>query len=190
MIISFIGSPSSGKTSNASLLFSELKQTGIPAEFLSEFARIYISKKRIETKSKSIILTDQDQLNILREQMDLEDVLLGLDLEEMLIVTDSSPFNSLLYMTPGFREDFKKTDLCKKLIERNVKLNPLTFLSYPVSSSKDPNRIHSADFSLEIHNSIKDVLKDFLEINTLNPLLGDLQTRSKSVITLTYERIL
>lgn len=190
MLVNYIGSPSSGKTSSAALLFSELKDLGFPCEFITEFARIYIAKKRFNDSNTQVVLTDFDQSEIFRNQFELENIMLGSS-NDPLILTDSSVWNSVLYMTPDFREQFKQTDLCKEAIDRQNKINPLTFLSYPVGfSSNDPNRVHSKEQSEKIHESIKDVLKDFIDIDSFFPLIGVLQRRHQNIIASVYERIL
>src|ERR1700677_2459612 len=140
MLVNFVGSPSSGKTSSAALLFSELKDLGFPCEFITEFARIYIAKKRYNDSQTKVVLSDLDQSEIFKNQFELENIMLGSS-NDPLILTDSSVWNSVLYMTPDFREEFKKSELCQKAIDRHAKISPLVFLSYPVNfSSNDPNR--------------------------------------------------
>ena len=54
MYVNFIGAPCSGKTTSAAKLFAELKEMGLEVEFVSEYARLYIAKKRIANNFNKI----------------------------------------------------------------------------------------------------------------------------------------
>jgi len=94
MLIAFVGSPCSGKTTAAAALFSELKNMGKPAEFFPEYAREYIMKKRFTEKTSE--LNEQDQLNIYDGQKGIEESYKVMS-PNSITITDGSTLNSYFY---------------------------------------------------------------------------------------------
>lgn len=171
MLIGFVGAPCSGKTTTAALVFAALKQMGKIVEFIPECARSYICQKRREEGNK-FTLDDWDQTEISFAQSNMESLFLesGTD----IVVTDSSLFNALLYMSPEFREDF-----LVKFSFQNYKYDYLFHCPpvIPHSSIKDPNRLHDYNTSLEIEKSIPEIIK-----HPYITVTGDAQTRSEKII--------
>jgi nicotinamide riboside kinase len=97
MLIGFLGIPSSGKTTLAAMTFVELKRMGVSAEFVVEIARSYIALKRQQGQD-NVVLLDEDQAQIMRQQAAAERLMND---KRVIVVSDSSPLNSLLYLTDG-----------------------------------------------------------------------------------------
>ena len=68
MLVTFIGSPISGKTTTAAQVFAELKKAGMPAEFVCEIARTFIANLRYNRQGDTIKLDDDNQLDIMSQQ--------------------------------------------------------------------------------------------------------------------------
>jgi thymidylate kinase len=168
MLVSFVGSPCSGKTTTSAMLFAKLKAGGVPVENVQEYARLYIAKKRLAYRAKGEVFTsehlqDDDQWNIMRTQAEWE-LSLDVSLEDLpgsLVVSDSSALNSLLYMSAGKREAHEVKFLAKKLRARTA----LIFYCRPVDVSsaavkeKDPNRVHSRAQAEDLDTQWPDLLK-------------------------------
>lgn len=155
MLFNFIGCPQSGKTTTAAMAFAGLKEVGIVSEFITEQARFYIAKLKLSiTPGDSIVLRDEDQLAIMRQQVECDETFVRACGDNVLIVSDSSPLNSTLYMTPNFRE----TPEVQTLLKRSLAITTMSFYSRPIPrpshSMTDPNRVHTFDQSLEIDKQI------------------------------------
>src|SRR6185436_12571198 len=143
MKINFIGSPCSGKTTTAAMVFADLKELGISCEFVVEQARLYIANKRytqLKITNNSITLTDQDQLQILKNQIQIENIFQISCDEETILICDSSPFNSLFYMTNQTRSQESTQNTIQEIITNA----DVIFYAPPVDRSYeiDVNRIH------------------------------------------------
>lgn len=184
MLISFIGSPCSGKTTTASLVFSNLKNTGVAAEYVPEYARLYIAQKRVAANLKpsdKLKLTDDDQINIMRQQLHYEKTMKLACGKDVSIVADSSSLGALLYMS----EECRASEEVKKMIQEAVSLQDLLFLVPPVQAMDyplDPNRVHSAEESQAIHDSLQKVLAEHCPTVTAIHISGDAKLRSHLVI--------
>jgi hypothetical protein len=165
MFVSFVGSPCSGKTTTSSMLFSKLKQSGLPVESLGEYARVYIAKKMLQCKSNGtpFALTDEDQWNIMQTQGEWE-CILDASLATVpggLVISDTSSLNSLLYMSKEFRESPDVKAFTRGLVKHSA----LVFYSKPVdlpaySLAPDPNRVHTPAQSDAIDKAIPEFLKE------------------------------
>lgn len=164
MIVSFLGCPASGKTTLAAMLFAEAKTRGITnTDLLTEQARLYIAEKRdrladIGLDHRPFTLSEEDQVNILADQVRYEEAM-HRSLPEGLVVTDTAPFNSLLYMPPEVRESLEVS--C--LVERALALPRLVFYCTPLPhvNGEDPNRIHDQDQSMAIDALMPEVLTHY-----------------------------
>ncbi len=170
MLLRFIGAPCSGKTTTAAMVFSALKNDGAVVEFIPEQARFYIARRRLELKlqpAEQLVLTPEDQEAIFRQQFINEHMLLQVGGPSVVVVTDSSPFNSLLYMAEDHREKFFQSDIWKKFKtwEETTKHKVLNFYSPLVTRSKelDANRIHSEQQSYDIDQSISAIFEKAYE---------------------------
>jgi adenylate kinase family enzyme len=185
MLIGFIGAPCSGKTTTAALVFAALKQMGRIVEFIPELARVYICKKREEEGNK-ITLDDWDQADIIIQQAIYEDLFVNSGTD--FVLTDSSVYNALLYMTPEFR----KQPLVSEYMHEISKYDYLFHCPIPQNCSirrdhcpsvvphtiiNDPNRLHDYSTSLEIEKSIPNIIK-----HPYITITGDAQTRAEKII--------
>lgn len=165
MKVSFIGSPSSFKTTLAAMLFANLKQLGISCEFFPEYARAYIAQKRVNKKLQpkdKLILTDSDQATIMANQFETESIIQLSVGKSVLLITDSSPLNALFYMS----EETRKDENVISYSHMSSILTDLVFYCPPMEfpgnfNSFDPNRIHDKNESLKIDQIIPIVLKEF-----------------------------
>jgi nicotinamide riboside kinase len=156
MLAAFVGVPCSSKTSTAARLFADLKERELSAEFLGEYARIYIAQKRRLEADAFVGLDNLDQAAILQEQAKLEEVL-SAD-HRCVVIADSSAINSLLYMSDDFirlSERYIMPYGQKNIIElarECAARYDLVFRCTPVRPGVmyDPNRIHSYEQSLEL----------------------------------------
>lgn len=159
MLVTFVGSPASGKTTVAATIFAELKKTGMPVEFVAERARLYIAKLKQQSPRNQhpIILGDMDQLQIMEMQM-ADEMTMHLSNPKGIVVSDSSALNSLFYMTKNCREELLNDP---HAIQRfNELYNPATTLCYyceptMMMNTLDPNRVHSLEESLKVDELIR-----------------------------------
>lgn len=180
MIIEFLGCPRSGKTTTAARVFANLKEAGFNCEYIPEQARFYIAQKRVNAGLKpeeSLTLDDEDQKNILQKQVIAIHLMLASCGKDAIIVTDSSPYNSLLYMTPEGRSK----EIVKNIIKSIKDLPTIKFYSLPVEwlGGLDPNRIHNQEQSLKINEDIVTTILPMLKDEPVK-LLGDSDTRWRS----------
>ncbi len=192
MLLSIIGSPCSGKTTTAAMVFAQLKEHGILAEFIPEQARTYIARKRIQqglTSEDPVLLTDDDQLKIMNLQIDLEKVMKQACNPETVIVCDSSSLNALFYMS----DELLQSEQIKSMIEEAKILYDGIFYCPPLKSfvAGDSNRVHGMDFSHEFHSRVPEMFKTHLEGLAFSAVLsGEPQARCFGMFTNVMDRIL
>lgn len=156
MLINFIGAPCSGKSTTAGRVYAELKDQGYPAEFVPEQARRYIAANRYDS------LDGLDQIVIMEKQFKEESIFA--EGSQALVVADSSPLNSLLYMTNGIRMTLDVEKVLGRLKERNESIPSVAFLCEPVKPAlllPDPNRLHTWEQSVALHEQVKEVLAKY-----------------------------
>ena len=197
MLIGFIGCPCSGKTTTGALLFAKLKEAGFVAEFLPEQARNYIAHlhyHNIQSGSSDtqIVLTDQDQINIMMQQFSLEKRFKVVCQSDSAIIADSSSVNALFYMSNEARKSATTQLLCETITKRKhydviFRCSPI----YEKTISNDKNRIHSQDQSLAIDAQISQVLDDyFLDSFPVVLLEGSIKQRASQAIGVVLSRLL
>ena len=183
MLVSFIGSPCSGKTTTAAMLFAALKEQGNPCEFITEQARSYIAELRFSRKIAppgEVKLNDDDQIAIMLRQLHL-DTATRYSVGDGLVITDSSPLLSLLYMTQHCRERMRGHTM------EAINQTDLVFFSPSIQISYhglDPNRVHTLEQGLEIERSIFPVFKALCPeiFPKVVPLKGTPQTRHSQAL--------
>ena len=180
VLIGFIGSPCSGKTTTAARLFADLKDFGYVAEFVPEQARLYIAHQR-QLTSETVTLTDADQFQILKSQRSAEELMLHGD---TIVVTDSSILNTLLYLSSEFQSEsfLKEVDVAARRYD-------LLFRCPPVQTTAicDPNRVHSFAQSVELHGRLDQLLA--ARNVTSIPLGGSTRQRASAAMSLVLERL-
>lgn len=180
MLIGFIGCPNSGKTTTAAQVFADLKQLGISSEFLPEQARYHIAKKRWSeslSPSQSVPLQDEDQEKILDQQAKTESIFKKACGQDVILLTDTCTYNSLLYMSPECQDNEirkRNWNYCKY---------DLLFYSKPIpyeTNLLDPNRVHSETEALKIDSRIPELIKT-LNL-TVHPVFGNSDQRKQHVL--------
>jgi nicotinamide riboside kinase len=174
LLIGFVGSPSSGKSTSAALLFSELKKLGEPVEFFPEYARQHIMEMRYQ--KKPIILDDKEQALIKSFQQISEDFILNNSGREVIVVTDGSSCNASFYCEQTFPEP-------------NCNRYDILFYARPIETfaSNDGNRVHDADFSKKID---KKMLQYFLEYHQPNLVVleGSVEERLEKMMRAVFNK--
>ncbi len=166
MLVNFIGCPQSGKTTTAAMLFASMKETGMVAEFNPEQARFHIARLRVKMGLRpedGMSLTNMDQYEIMLAQVEADETLVKACGPKVYIVSDSSPLNSMLYMT----QEFRLSPLVQNLAQRSLNITDQSFHMLPIYKPylDDPNRIHSEAQSKEIDRNIPDLLAQFPGLN-------------------------
>lgn len=166
MLFNFIGCPQSGKTTTAAMLFASMKETGMVAEFTPEQARFYIARLRVKhqiSPEKSFSLDDADQFEIMKAQVEADETLVKACGQKVFIVSDSSPLNSMLYMSEWYRN----TKEVQELAARSLAITTLSFHALPIYKPylEDPNRIHTEEQSRFIDSQIPALLSRYPGLN-------------------------
>lgn len=135
-------------------------------EFSSEQARFYIARRRVFLGLKpgeGLTLHDEDQLEIMHHQVEADEVLVKACGPDVLIISDSSPLNSMLYMS----RDFRGTPAVKALAQKSLSYTRTSFYAQPIYRPyrQDPNRIHDELQSREIDKLIPELLQEFPGLN-------------------------
>jgi len=172
MLIEFVGCPSSGKTTIAAKLFARIKEAELPAEFLVEQARSYIVEAKLFRQTQDLVLDDRDQRSICEKQLKMESDWSFVCSPETILICDSSPLNSFLYMG-SVTSSFKGP-----VLARHRDLKPLVFECGYVNFNplvRDSNRIHS---QTQI-KAIDEKVREFLVVNSIQtiPLQGSLDSK-------------
>jgi hypothetical protein len=162
VLFNFIGCPQSGKTTTAAMAFAGLKEVGMISEFITEQARFYIAQRKLQfglTPEDPLQLSDEDQVAIMTRQVEWDETFVRACGPDVMIVSDSSPLNSMLYMSPASRQSPQVI----ALKERSLAITHHSFYSRPIprpaTTLADPNRVHSFEQSLEIDSWIPELLK-------------------------------
>jgi nicotinamide riboside kinase len=163
MLVRFIGAPISGKTTVAAQVFAQLKLSGQPnVEFVVEQARTFIAERKYGLlDAQTPTLNDNDQLQILRRQMQAEEVMEHSVGRDGVVITDSSIFNSFWYMSDAFLVQTLNDPQIHHHLETYKDPHNLLFLCapIPVMVQADRNRLHNSKESRAIHDKIMYMVK-------------------------------
>jgi thymidylate kinase len=172
-LIGFVGSPYSGKTTTAALLFGELKKIGVQVEYMPEYARDRIRELKSLTLFKNGI--DKETQAFIRDRQEaLEHMHLEFNGEGAITITDGSTANSYFY-------GGSKSDLYSEISRYD-----LLFFSRNIDTRSyfDENRIHNEKFSLdmeaEILNHLREVNSATLKVIELD---GNIDKRLAKALT-------
>jgi len=184
MLIRFIGSPGSGKTTVAAKVFAHLKETSWACDFVTEYARHHIAKIKFYHPQNPVLLTDEDQCEIMSQQNLLDRVFSESCGPNCIIITDTCPLNALFYMSKEYRSEA----LVKIETKRCTDKPSLYFYSPPIKelSVSDPNRVHSKEISMEVDKQIPQILAEFAPEIKVHPLVGTADQRMTQVLTQIY----
>lgn len=198
MLVSFLGSPISGKTTVAAQVFADLKKSGQPnVEFVVEQARVFIAQLKVKYPNSNIILSDDDQREIFLRQRELELTMTQAAGPEGIVISDSCALNALWYMSEGARQWVyrEQSDLLIWYKQQ------LLFKCQPIPTpTSDQLRLHSVQASKNIDNLINDLLccsagtvdhplTILTQDNPIPQLAGPVDLRANDVIRAIYERI-
>lgn len=154
MLVNFIGAPCSGKTTIAAGVFAAMKEQGLDVEFLTEKAREHIARKRYLFHDP--VLTDHDQYGIMLDQAEAQKYL---DRPSTMVVCDSDPLLTMLYMSEEFRKTLSVVFLAQTVAENSG----ILFYCPPLPSyTVEGNRIHDAQFASQIDKQIIPHYKHYL----------------------------
>jgi nicotinamide riboside kinase len=190
MLINIVGTCHSGKTTLAAKLFTKLKEDGFETEFISEQAKTHIVNVRRRDNlsvGQKIYLDDVDQLEIMKKQVYIEETFVKFSSKYAFIVSDSSPVNTLLYMSPECRN----TKDVQLYIQRNIDLKPLVFYvkKTPGVYHKDSNRIHDEEFSAKAELELPKLLVEFAPELDIHFLQGGIKDKYTKALTTVLNKV-
>jgi len=163
------------------MAFASLKEVGLVSEFSVEQARLYIAKQRVLWgfgPDDKLVLTDDDQVEIMRIQLELDELLVKACGPKVFIISDSSPVNAVLYMSPQCRKRGDVLDMYR----RSKAITTASFYAHPFhrgwNDQPDPNRIHDESQSKDIDNLITRLIHEDDELNQkVVPIFGTTDQR-------------
>lgn len=157
MLLNFLGTPQSGKTTTAAMLFSKLKENHMVTDLVLEQARVKIAENRVSRGSSD--LTQEDQLDIFNKQFHLETTFTKSS-PNSLIISDTSVINNLLYV-PDWENDSYRISKVEELLKT---FKPLIFVCLPFDTNiemVDSHRIHSLQESIQLHTKFLKIFEFF-----------------------------
>lgn len=197
------------------MVFAALKDAGQITEFVPEQARIYIAEKRQEAFeaycqaenkrntgkefkdieisgmapwSIPIELTDGDQIRIMMKQKAADSLIYMSSGPGATIVTDSSPINSLFYMS----DDCQLKQSASETIEHAKQHTSLFFYVKPIANqgAGDLLRLHNDKFSRELDDKIIPLVCKLCPdiAHKVIPLIGSAEERKIQALTAYYNK--
>jgi len=184
LLIEFVGSPGTGKTTIASLVFAALKEESVNAEFVVEEARKYIAEKKYIAHKGFKGLSDLDQLEIMHRQILIEKYMLS-SISQGIVVSDSSPLNGMLYLNSQGDTGWDPVNIKEFL----GSYKPLVFWCHSTSGFLEPdsNRIHSAAQIEAVALRVPQVLRSF-GVEAIE-LTGNVVGRKNTVLRKIYDTL-
>lgn len=190
MLVGFIGSPSSCKTTVAVSMFSHFKRLCINTELVIEQARQYIAEMKWNNNlpnNNHIVLSNEDQIAIVKRQLNMEEVMVkscGLD---TIVISDSSALNAYLYLDLKNRqilEDFFFNEVVNKY--------DLLFYCLPLPDldidPSDNNRVHDINQIQVLQHEANLLFEKIKRNGNVMRLAGDIDTRIGEACTITLDK--
>jgi nicotinamide riboside kinase len=183
MNVAFIGCPCSGKTTTAAMVFARLKEAGVPAEILPEYARLYIAQKRC-LHGDPVKLTDTDQYNIMSQQTQWETMMAKVCGSDVITVEDTWSLAAMLYMS----EEKKHSQEVRDLVDLILPAVRTVFYVDPVDQQfiLDPNRVHDEAQSKAVDKLIPGILREFAPNVPVVRLSGTAEMRTSLALREIY----
>lgn len=152
VVINFISSPCSGKSTMASLLYAELKMMHLNAEYVQEIAKKKIYEKKFEELN--------NQYNISKEQYD---IIKAVSKQVKYTITDSGIMVNLFY------NKFYENNVCNvEKVERifKEKLNEFNNINIFLERNEEylyqnEGRVHTQEQSNEISKKMEQMLIEY-----------------------------
>jgi hypothetical protein len=121
LVVNLFGGPGTGKSTNATLLFGKLKNAGVNAEYVPEFAKDLVWEGRDNALTFQPYITAKQMFRLYRLQGQVE-----------VVVTDSPLLLGLIYQGEGctasypafVRESFDNFDNVNYFLRRDSDLHP------------------------------------------------------------------
>lgn len=193
MLVAFVGAPCSGKTTTAARLFADLKEQGLAVEFLTEYARMYIARRRLLDGDSFKVLSDFDQAHILETQSQNEYTFASE--AKSIVIADSSAVSALLYMSELFLTNTQAYERLISPIEKAVMAASrydVVFRCSPVRPGVlyDPNRLHSYEESVELDKRIDKVFELVqMNLSKVHQLFGPTDFRVKEAASVVMRKV-
>lgn len=152
VVINFISSPCSGKSTMASLLYAELKMMHLNAEYVQEIAKKKIYEKKFDELN--------NQYNISKEQYD---IIKAVSTQVKYTITDSGIMVNLFY------NKFYENNICNvEKVEKifKEKLSEFNNINIFLERNEDhpyqnEGRVHTKDQSKQISKKMEEMLLQY-----------------------------
>lgn len=180
MLISIIGSPSSGKSTLATSLQFDLKRGGFNSIQASEYATDYIAENGIPDSPMDQMVIFYNQLN--REKMYIE--------SKEFIICDSSSLLNYFYFRNLFPKKLSNKDISainhmQKEVLKSINQWDYIFYLPPMDYIEDGIRFHNTSQIKKIDNQIRSYLDmeniEYIDLSDVN--LNDRSEYIKNIIT-------
>jgi thymidylate kinase len=167
VFVSFLGSPCSGKTTTSAMVYALLKEQGVSIEFINEQARSYITTLRYQRQKRfgaKISLSLEDQIEIMHRQLQAEKEVLYCTEPDVVVLTDSSVFNALIYMTPEEHKDQRVTATVSEAQKIFASNKSFVYRASPVLTAvgHDAIRAHNQQESAVAESRLDAVVAEYL----------------------------
>lgn len=178
-LITFIGAPSSGKSTLATLVHSELKKEGKNSIFVGEAATDYIAE--YGTPSSPL-----DQMVIFYKQLNRERMFVG---SKDYIICDSSSLLNYFYFRSLFNNKLSNKDIAtinhlqKEILKTINSWSHIFYVPPILENTKDNIRFHNPNEIVKLDRCIKSYL-DIENVEYVDLSEIQLQDRVKSVLSI------
>lgn len=141
LIVNFFGGPSSGKSTMAASVFSELKWAGVNTELVTEYAKDKVWESSFEVLENQLYVFGKQYHKIKRVANHVD-----------LIVSDSPLLNSLVY------DKFNDLIFKQLVLAKHNEFDNLNFFLTRTKPYCSVGRMQTEDGAVELDNKIFDML--------------------------------